>query len=100
MFTLIITVRSKARFQQLIGESARLRQSVHSLTNFDVDPAVDCKRVESVLYPNFHGDHVKAKSHIFEAGQWCAQIIIPDVHGHELCMIVGDDSIEEDLCSC
>lgn len=87
----------KVRNKGIIRNLAGLGETVHPLSDFDVDIAIVDKWAEVVLVENRLGDERYRDHHVFIAIHVSVQVEVFDVHGHEHGVWGGQDAVEEEF---
>jgi hypothetical protein len=75
-----VAISGQVLGEALVGKDAGLFETLHPLTNLEVDPAIGCgKWVQVVLGDDFVWNHGEGETHIFVAVEGCVQVIIFDM---------------------
>lgn len=79
----------------IIGDLAGLGKTIHALADFDIYVAVVDERAEVVLVEDGFGDEGNGNHHVLIPVHGGIEVKIFDVHGHELGIGRGEDTVEE-----
>ena len=95
MWGQVVPVGSKVRDEAILGELACLGEAIYSFVHRDGDGAV-AGVFGHVIFGNDVGwDVVQFDGHVLGGGKGCAEVEVLDVGGHEFCIWLADNGVEE-----
>ncbi len=95
-FALLVSVFVEVFFKEFVGQESSLREAVHATLDSDVDTSVFVGFLSELVFSDdFIGDITYFDSDEFGTMKRCHEVVVGNVHGHELCPLRGDDTIEE-----
>jgi hypothetical protein len=95
--TLVVAMGGKVRDKGIICNFSSLGKAVHAFADLDINVAVMDKGAEVVLVKNRFWNQGDRYHHVFIAIHGIVEIEILDVHGHELGVGGGEDTVEEEF---
>ena len=100
VFHRIVSVGLEVAYKAFVGDDDGFLESVHTLSDLDVDVATRVSDGEEVVF-NDHlvWDIFEMDPHVLEVGHWVVELVVDDVC-HQVAgpfAVVVDDGVEVDL---
>ena len=95
---LVVAVLFETFFEKNVGQGPRLWETINSIENFEVNPAIGMDVVhEAVLVDEFFWDVAQFDADVIQSVQGCLEVEVFDVEGDKLGAPAGNDTVEENL---